>query len=92
MSHLTLFHGPETTPEPHILSFRKHAPAARRQETSVTLRIRQQRENEVCPICDRVTVEPVVSEKARGRNGAILPMTGQLTGFSCNACGHEWSV
>ena len=93
MSHLTLYHGPETAPEPHILSFDRENFSRPHRRLAVADRARLEFQNRCCPICNRVTVEPVELDDARyGKNGSMITGTATLLGFNCNACGHEWSI
>jgi hypothetical protein len=109
MRQLTVYHEAESIDEPHILSFQELAPEIRRSrfrvvraEEASTLKLVQavtakmariRHQNEACPSCDRVTVEPIELHDARvTRNGAVLQGSATVVGFSCNACGHEWSV
>ncbi len=100
MSHLSIFSGP-VSEEPHIYSFLQYVNELRQaaedtQEREVIClkideRARTEFKNRNCPHCKRVTVDPVeLRDGQLGRNGAIIPGTGTLVGFSCNACGHEW--
>lgn len=95
MSQLSVFAGPvEQYDEPQILSFIEFASRLRVFEFSrAETRARQLKENQSCPHCTRITVEPIELRDGQiGRNGAMIPGTGTLVGFSCNACGHEWPV
>lgn len=76
--------------EPRILSFLEFA-GQRKRPFSTNERARVQLQNRSCPICNRVTVESIeLNNGFLGRNGRMVPGTGTLVGFSCNACGHEW--
>lgn len=96
MSQLALVYANDVCEEPRILSFQDYR--SRQTGTSspetisiVSERARRQLHNQCCPICSRVTVEPIeLNNGILGRNGRIIPGTGTLVGFSCNACGHEW--
>ncbi len=94
MSQLSVFAGPDLIEEPQIFSFKEYASKANQNRSiRVEQRARLQKENQSCPCCSRVTVEPVELKDAQyGRNGAKIAGTGTLVGFSCNACGHEWPV
>lgn len=77
---------------PQILSFSDFAPRFSRPVCSqVQDRARIEFHNQSCPLCRRATVESIELRDGQiGRNGAMIPGTGTLVGFSCNACGHEW--
>lgn len=95
MSQLTLVAGPDVLEdEPRILSFLDFAPHfQRRRQSAADDRARMELRNRSCPLCRRITVESIELRDGRlGRNGASIPGTGTLVGFSCNACGHEWPV
>lgn len=80
--------------DPQILSFAAFRDS-RHSEPAITppQRARAELRNRCCPICNRATVEPVELRNGRlGRNGRMVPGTGTLVGFSCQACGHEWPV
>lgn len=83
-----------TCDEPRLLSFTAYV--AQRQTEKLfdpSERARTEQRNQSCPCCSRVTVEPIELRNGRiGRNGALIPGTGTLVGFSCYACGHEWPV
>ncbi|WP_437226315.1 hypothetical protein SH661x_004520 [Planctomicrobium sp. SH661] len=88
MSQLALVADCDVGDEPRILSFQEFAS---QRGNSVKERARLQLRNRCCPICDRVTVESIeLNNGVWGRNGRMVPGTGTLVGFSCNACGHEW--
>jgi hypothetical protein len=78
--------------EPQILSFSSFAPHfSRPVHSEVQDRARIEFHNRCCPLCRRATVESIeLRDGLVGRNGAMIPGTGTLVGFSCNACGHEW--
>ncbi|QDT34283.1 hypothetical protein [Thalassoglobus polymorphus] len=94
MSQLSLFAGPDLIEEPQIFSFKEYASKSKGfRSTGIEQRARLRKENQSCPCCSRVTVEPVELEDSQyGRNGAKIAGTGTIVGFSCNACGHEWPV
>lgn len=49
------------------------------------------RQNRCCPECGRASVEPVESQDAlMSRNHMPVPGAGELLGFRCNSCEHEW--
>lgn len=80
--------------EPRILSFTEFAHSRpRRFPLSQGERARLEYRNRSCEICHRATVEPIELRDGRiWRNGRLVPGTGTLVGFSCQACGHEWPV
>lgn len=93
MSQLALVVDYDLHDEPQIYSFAEFA--SRREETLcfVSEKARLQKQNQNCPICNRVTVESIeLNNGTLGRNGRMIPGTGTLVGFSCNACGHEWPL
>lgn len=93
MSQLALVSHAELHEEPRILSFQKFASTRNDTPRTITQRARLQLKNRCCPICDRVTVESIeLNNGILGRNGRMVPGTGTLVGFSCNACGYEWPV
>ncbi|WP_437202576.1 hypothetical protein [Planctomicrobium sp. SH664] len=91
MSQLALLAEVEVD-EPRILSFSQFAaPRSRDIIPFHAERARIEHQNRSCAICNRVTVEPIeLRNGVLGRNGKMIPGTGTLVGFSCNACGHEW--
>ncbi|MBT5017491.1 hypothetical protein OAH05_00265 [bacterium] len=94
MSQLSVFSGPDLIEEPLIYSFKDYASQKKSHVISfVEERARLRKKNESCPCCNRATVEPVELRDAQyGRNGARIAGTGTIVGFSCNACGNEWSA
>jgi len=91
MSQLALVSTREIDDEPQIYSFAEYVGQRVQTLSFVNERARLQRQNQCCPICNRVTVEPIeLKDGTLGRNGRLIPGTGTLVGFSCNACGHEW--
>ncbi|HWL11196.1 MAG TPA: hypothetical protein VNQ76_22500 [Planctomicrobium sp.] len=95
MSHLTLMADCSVVEEsPRIYSFiefaSQQAPRAP-HILAISQRARVEHQNRSCPICNRVTTESIELNNGRiGKNGRMIPGTGTLVGFSCNACGHEW--
>lgn len=94
MSHLALLSDNSSVEEqPRIISFLDFANQHSVEKRTAGERARLERKNQCCPICNRVTVEVIELNNGRiGRNGRMIPGTGSLVGFSCNACGHEWPV
>lgn len=94
MSQLALAADGCVADEPRILSFLEFLPTFRPEPTVATPeRARTIHSNRCCPTCNRATVEQIeLRDGALGRNGRMIPGTGTLVGFSCNACGHEWPV
>ena len=95
MSQLTVFAGPEVVEdEPQIYSFCEFTSRLNAYNRDrVEVRARLLRDNQSCPCCRRMTVEPVeLRDGQLGRNGAMIANTGTLVGFSCRACGNEWPV
>ncbi|WP_437187562.1 hypothetical protein SH668x_000960 [Planctomicrobium sp. SH668] len=92
MSQFALVSDYDVIEEPRILSFVEFSSQRQRPSSpSVDQRARLQMSNSCCPICNRVTVESIeLNNGILGRNGRMVPGTGTLVGFSCNACGHEW--
>lgn len=91
MSQLALVYEDDVCEEPRILSIQDYRSRQPETISIVSERARRQLHNQCCPICSRVTVEPIeLNNGILGRNGRIIPGTGSLVGFSCNACGHEW--
>jgi hypothetical protein len=91
MSQLALVVADDYCEEPRIYSFQEYASQQPRTISIVSERARRQLHNRSCPICNRITVEPIeLNNGILGRNGRMIPGTGTLVGFSCNACGHEW--
>lgn len=94
MSQLSIFAGPDLINEPQIYSFKEFSTRLktidfRRAES----RARLLKQNQCCPSCSRITVEPIeLRDGDIGRNGARIPGTGTVVGFNCNGCGHEWPV
>lgn len=80
--------------EPQIYSFKEAAARLRfHQRSRLAERARLMLENQTCPICSRCGIEPIELHDGQiGRNGASIPGTGTLVGFSCHTCGHEWPV
>lgn len=71
------------------ISGARHAGSARR--TNLLARARLLYENRRCPVCDRAAVEPIESQNAlKCRDNMPVPGTGELLGFRCNVCEHEW--
>ena len=49
--------------------------------------------NRCCPDCGRAAVVPVDAEPAVAfRDSMTVPGTGNLIGFQCDCCGHEWEA
>ena len=49
--------------------------------------------NRCCPDCGRAAVVPVDAEPAVAyRDSTAVPGTGNLIGFACDCCGHEWEA
>jgi hypothetical protein len=94
MSRFALVCPPEPSADdgPRLLPFVILAPRLRAQRMTQTVaRARLEHENQCCPLCRRVTVEPIeLHDALRGRNGAAIPGTATVVAFACNACGHEW--
>jgi hypothetical protein len=91
MSQLALLTDCEVHEEPRIYSFRDFCSRPATIPISTGDRARLQHRNRACPICNRVTVESIeLKDGQLGRNGRMIPGTGTLVGFGCNACGHEW--
>jgi len=92
MSHLALLADCSYVDDaPQIYSFCDFASQHSPKTLKITDRARIEHQNRSCPICRRVTVEPIELKNGRlGKNGRMVPGTGSLVGFSCNACGHEW--
>lgn len=91
MSHLSLFDGPEVD-VPQILSFVDYVSTQRKSTSHIQAQIRLRQKNRSCPKCNRVTVDPVEMHDGQiGRNGAIIPLSNTVIGFSCYSCGNEWS-
>lgn len=62
-------------------------------QTFLANKARLRHHNSCCPECHRVTIEPVEMHDALvTRSGAIVRGSATIVGFSCSACGHEWSV
>lgn len=99
MSQFSVFAGPDLTEEPLIYSFKDYTSQKKSAQKNphvisfVEERARLRKKNQSCPCCNRITVEPVELRDAQfGRNGARIAGTGTIVGFSCNACGNEWSA
>ncbi|SFI97061.1 hypothetical protein [Planctomicrobium piriforme] len=91
MSHLALLTECSVVDEPRIYSFAEFATQRAPRTIAADERARVEFRNRCCPICNRVTVESIELNNGNlGRNGRMVPGTGTLVGFSCNACGHEW--
>lgn len=64
---------------------------ARSIRSGLLARARLLYENRRCPICDRAAVEPIESQASlKFRDNMPIPGTGELLGFRCNVCDHEW--
>ena len=78
--------------EPTVYSFLDFA--VRRDSRSGSdpaARAKIESQNQSCPLCCRSAVESIELRDGQfGRNGAMIPGTGTLVGFSCHSCGHEW--
>ena len=60
---------------------------------SVLERARVLHTNRCCPECHRAAVVPVDAEPALAfRNDISIPGAGELIGFHCESCGHDWEV
>jgi len=91
MSQLAVVSHDDLHEEPQIYSFMEFANRREQTLSFISERARLQKQNQCCPICNRVTVESIeLNNGTLGRNGRMIPGTGTLVGFSCNACGHEW--
>ncbi len=92
MSHLALMADCSVAEEhPRIYSFIEYASKRILKMPAVQDRARTELRNRCCPICNRATVDSIELNDGRlGKNGRMIPGTGSLVGFSCNACGHEW--
>lgn len=79
---------------PVILSFPRRG--VRNRPTSqreLLTRARVLYENRCCPVCQRAAVVPVDAEPAVAyRDSMAVPGSGQLIGFACDCCGHEWQA
>ena len=77
--------------EPVILPFRNRRSNNNRGIAQLLERTRLIRENQLCPECNRVAVVPIEAEAAlMNRNHMPVPGCGEILGFLCNCCGHEW--
>lgn len=94
MSQLSVFAGPDLIDEPLIYSFKDFtAQTQNRVLNRVEARARLVKENQSCPCCSRITVDPIeLRDGQYGRNGARIAGTGTIVGFTCHACGNEWPV
>jgi hypothetical protein len=92
MSLLVLHAAHAENDSPEILSFSDWKPRieADRNRKAVR-RARLEYHNQSCPSCGRTTVEPIELDDYRmNRNGAPVPGTATVVGFSCNACHEMW--
>jgi predicted RNA-binding Zn-ribbon protein involved in translation (DUF1610 family) len=94
MSQLSVFRPCDVDGEPPTLSFATFAARIRSlQLYDVVSRARLEHHNQSCPACGRATVEPIETGRPLlNRNGAVVPRSARLAGFSCNACGNSWFV
>ena len=94
MSQLSIFRPSDVENEPSILSFAAFVTRVKSsQMVDVLTRAKLEHENQSCPACGRATVEPIESGRPLlNRNGAAIPRTSAVGGFSCNGCGHSWFV
>ena len=94
MSQLSLFAGPDLIEEPVIDSFKEYS--SRKSSHVINFveeSARLKKKNQSCPCCNRITVETIeLRDGQYGRNGARIAGTGTIVGFSCNACGNEWTA
>lgn len=60
--------------------------------TDVVSRARVMYQNQSCPFCQHVTVEPIELGDAMisRRNHRPIPGTATVVGFHCHSCGSEW--
>ena len=79
---------------PRILSFLDSTTReSARIQQDVVSRARLLHQNTTCHNCGRTTVDPVELDDAQlNRWGLMIPGTATVIGFSCNACGNEWSA
>jgi predicted RNA-binding Zn-ribbon protein involved in translation (DUF1610 family) len=94
MSQLSVFRPSGVDDSPRILSFALFAARVKSDHIfDVVTRAKLEHHNRVCPACGRVTVQPIeLDDPLLNRNGAVIPRTATLAGFSCRTCGHSWSV
>ena len=94
MSQLSVFRPADTDDAPRILSFATFAARVKADQLfDVSTRAKLEHHNRVCPACGRVKVKPVeMNNHLFGRSGGVIPRSATLTGFSCETCGHTWSV
>jgi hypothetical protein len=94
MSQLSVFRPTDLDDAPRILSFAAFAARVRSQHIfDVCTRAKLEHHNRVCPACGRVAVKTVeLSDPLLGRSGGAIPRSATLAGFSCQTCGHTWSL
>lgn len=94
MSQLSVFRPSGVDDSPRILSFASFAARVKSQQIfDVVTRARLEHHNRVCPTCGRVAVKPVeMNDPVLNRNGAVIPRTATLAGFTCQCCGNTWAV
>ena len=82
----------ETEDGPVILHFHAGRRRAERDSGDGMLdRIRVIRQNRFCPCCGKAHVQPVSANAALySRDSMPVPGSGQLVGFHCLQCGHDW--
>lgn len=96
MVKLSVYRAPIVDEEPRILSFAELAPQVKVQRRvdaahKLTIRCRVERQNRVCPVCDRITAAPIeLCDGLLSRNGSLIPGSATIVGFHCSSCGHEW--
>ncbi len=94
MSQLAIFRPAGNDAEPRILSFAQFAAKMKSDRVmGITTRARLEHEHRTCPHCGCGNIAPVESGlPSLNRNGAVIPRTRELAGFSCNGCGNVWLV
>jgi hypothetical protein len=80
--------------EPAIIPFRNRILRLRpTSRISAVQRARMWQQNQACPCCRRITVEPVELDDALlDRKNEPIPGTATLTGFICESCGYQWNA
>jgi hypothetical protein len=94
MSQLSVFRPCDVENEPSILSFATFAARVKSHQVfDVLTRAKLEHRHQSCPACGRATVEPIETGRPLlNRNGASIPRTSMVAGFSCSGCGNSWFV
>jgi hypothetical protein len=92
MSQLSVFRPTDVDGEPRILSFATFSARVKTDQLfDVVTRAKLEHANRCCPACGRARVQSIeLDDPLLNRNGAVVPRSASLAGFSCRGCGNTW--